>query len=232
LWMKVPIRRKRGASSLRGVRSIVVAEDEAIANFLGDAENPAHTDWVNGGNFKGKYENGSQLLEFVRHVPLEIIKAIKGGTERSGELSLAEFFAIKASELASGPTAKTSRTSFLPGFEPESPDGLPEPSPRPVVIDRLSGGFCVRKNPACDEAFDGVLIVRCAYHVGHGRQRRPGANIRIRDIRAMGTAWPRRQGFPSWPRTSSGPAGRRTFLTFSSASRPPAPQRPASGTIH
>ena len=228
----IPDVRKRGASSLRGVRSIVVAEDEAIANFLGDAENPAHTDWVNGGNFKGKYENGSQLLEFVRHVPLEIIKAIKGGTERSGELSLAEFFAIKASELASGPTAKTSRTSFLPGFEPESPDGLPEPSPRPVVIDRLSGGFCVRKNPACDEAFDGVLIVRCAYHVGHGRQRRPGANIRIRDIRAMGTAWPRRQGFPSWPRTSSGPAGRRTFLTFSSASRPPAPQRPASGTIH
>jgi len=70
--------------------------------------------------------------------------------------------------------------------------------------------------------------------VGHGRPRSSGANVRIRGGREAGTASPSpgRQGFPSWPRTRSGPAGRHHFLTFFSASRPPAPQRPASGTIH
>ena len=164
----IPDVRKRGAGILRGVRSIVVAEHEAIANFLGDAENPAHTDWVTGGNFKGKYVNGSQLLEFIRHVPLDIVKAIKGEGERSSGLSLAEFFSIKASDVAAGVTARASRSSFLPGFEPESPDGMPDPAPRPFLIDWLSGGFRVRMNPAFEEKFEGSLAIRCAYHVRFG----------------------------------------------------------------
>ena len=70
--------------------------------------------------------------------------------------------------------------------------------------------------------------------LGTRRPRSPGANVRILDIRAMGTASPSpgQQGFPSWPRTRPGPAGRQHFLTFSSASRPTAPQSPASGTFH
>lgn len=164
----IPDVRKRGAGILRGVRSIVVAEDEAIANFLGDAENPAHTDWITGGNFKDKYDKGNDLLNFVRHVPLDIVKAIKGEGERTGDLSLADFFSIRASDILSGATAKTSRSSFLPGFEPESPDGMPEPTPRPFLIERLSGGFRVRKNPAYNETLEGVLTVRCAYYVRFG----------------------------------------------------------------
>ncbi len=64
--------------------------------------------------------------------------------------------------------------------------------------------------------------------LGTRRPRRSGANVRIRDGREAGTASPSpgRQGFPSWPRTRSGPAGRHHFLTFFSASRPPAPKDP------
>ena len=73
--------------------------------------------------------------------------------------------------------------------------------------------------------------------VGYGRQRRPGAYVRIRGGREAGTASPSpgRQRFPSWLRTCTRPAGHHHFLMFFSSSRPPAHQtsrRPASGTFH
>ena len=59
--------------------------------------------------------------------------------------------------------------------------------------------------------------------LGTRRPRSPGANVRILDIRAMGTASPGRQGFPPSPRNCTRPAGRHHFLTFLSSSRPTGP---------
>ena len=54
------------APRTRGVRSLVNAEDLAIAAFLGDSENPAHTQWQkDGANFRGKYASGASDLQFV-----------------------------------------------------------------------------------------------------------------------------------------------------------------------
>ncbi|HUK99473.1 MAG TPA: hypothetical protein VLX29_01315, partial [Nitrospirota bacterium] len=50
----------------RGIQSIVIADDKPLATFLGDSENPAHTQWQkDGSNFKGKYVHGPALLNFV-----------------------------------------------------------------------------------------------------------------------------------------------------------------------
>jgi hypothetical protein len=70
--------------------------------------------------------------------------------------------------------------------------------------------------------------------VGHGRPRRPGANVRIRGCWETGTASPSpgRQGFPPWPRTCTRPASRHHLLMFFSSNRPPASKSPTSGTIH
>jgi hypothetical protein len=54
------------APCARGIRSFVVADAGALGTLLGDAENPAHTEWQSQGeNFRGKYIYGPAFLDFV-----------------------------------------------------------------------------------------------------------------------------------------------------------------------
>ena len=52
---------------LPSIRAFVLAEDFVLTEFLGDAENPAHTRWLPSTNhFKGKYAKGPALLDYVK----------------------------------------------------------------------------------------------------------------------------------------------------------------------
>jgi hypothetical protein len=57
----------------RGVRWILVVDDPTLSAFLGDAENPAHTEWHRSSpKFKAKYRRGPSTLDFVRSVPANV----------------------------------------------------------------------------------------------------------------------------------------------------------------
>jgi len=57
----------------RGVRWILVVSDPNLSAFLGDAENPAHTEWQRSSpKFKEKYRLGPSTLDFVRSVPANL----------------------------------------------------------------------------------------------------------------------------------------------------------------
>jgi hypothetical protein len=57
----------------RGVRWILVVNDPSLSAFLGDAENPAHTEWQRSSpKFKAKYRLGPSTLDFVRSVPANV----------------------------------------------------------------------------------------------------------------------------------------------------------------
>jgi len=54
------------ASRDGGIRSLVVVEDKPLSTLLGDAENPAHTQWQrDSSNFRGKYDYDVACLRFV-----------------------------------------------------------------------------------------------------------------------------------------------------------------------
>ncbi len=54
----------------RGVRWIAVVDEPTLSAFLGDAENPAHTEWQRGSpKFKARYKRGPSTLDFVKAVP-------------------------------------------------------------------------------------------------------------------------------------------------------------------
>ncbi len=79
----------------RGIRSIVLAEDEPIAEFLGDSENPSHTQWQHDGeHFKHKYKAGRTCLDFVKRSVVEVLRILsKKGEEEDKELLINIFSA-------------------------------------------------------------------------------------------------------------------------------------------
>jgi hypothetical protein len=63
--------------SARGVRSLVTVDHDALATLLGDAENPAHTEWrPDTSNFKNQYHHGPTYLTFVKESVANIVRLI------------------------------------------------------------------------------------------------------------------------------------------------------------
>jgi hypothetical protein len=61
----------------KGIRAIVSISDSDLSAFLGDAENPAHTQWErNSKKFKRKYKLGPATLDFVKSSPRELVKIL------------------------------------------------------------------------------------------------------------------------------------------------------------
>lgn len=77
----------------RGVRSLVIAEERALANLLGDAENPSHTRWI-GTYVSGKYSYGPQIVSFVKNASTQIVNLLTNtDQERDADL-LATVFGL------------------------------------------------------------------------------------------------------------------------------------------
>ena len=61
----------------KGIRAIVSITESDLSAFLGDAENPAHTQWErNSKKFKSKYKFGPATLDFVKSSPRELVKIL------------------------------------------------------------------------------------------------------------------------------------------------------------
>lgn len=136
-----------------GVRSLVVAESGALAEFLGRAENPSHTQW-NGGSLKGKYPRGCVgNLGFVTNSVHRLVEILAEADQDEDTTLLDDVF-------------------FLPEAGKGGSDTVP-----PVVdvptrqtgfrIDQRSGGFAVvsNKNGA---TLPSSLRIQAAYDVRRG----------------------------------------------------------------
>ena len=81
----------------KGIRAIVSITDRSLSGFLGDAENPAHTDWErNSKKFKTKYRLGVSTLDFVKSSPREIVKILTQPRKGRDENLLKHLFALPA----------------------------------------------------------------------------------------------------------------------------------------
>lgn len=146
----------------RGVRSIVIAEDGPIAEFLGDSENPSHTQWQHEGtHFKHNYKAGKTCLDFVKTSVYEIINIIsKKGEEEDKEL-LIEIFSFPAVEDSSAKKkSKTKKT----GDGPDSGGGGgAERSKSNFVISQFEDGFHARPAPGSNITLGNKVKITAAY---------------------------------------------------------------------
>ena len=153
----------------RGVRSLVIAEDGGIATLLGDAENPAHTEWQQkSGNFKDKYIYGPSYLRFVMESVAAIVRRIANDTNKEDSSVLLDVFSLPAGE-EDGGKIKGQRPKPKPPKPPPTP---PPPPPTPQKpksfrIDKSGDGFVIRPGDP-NAATPGQIIVRAAYDCRRG----------------------------------------------------------------
>jgi hypothetical protein len=137
----------------------LVATSDLISKFLGDAENPAHTQWnERAEKLRLGWEGGGLALRRVRALLPELYALVAERIERDDPLALLEFFSIPKSKDA-GATPPT----------PGGPINPPLGTPKPFRIEKRAGGFVILPDGNSEsDQFPMQLHVRCAYDVLSG----------------------------------------------------------------
>ena len=128
----------------RELRAIVSIDDVPLARFLGDAENPAHTDWNDSSShFKGKYINGASTLRFVKNAVAELCQMLARDPSEEDPRLLLDVFSLPTEDAQEGflvdyqvlqsaqQQARTTNPRELSG----------PPRPKPFRVRRRKGGF-------------------------------------------------------------------------------------------
>lgn len=134
----------------------LVATDDAISKLLGDAENPAHTQWnERAEKLRMGWDGGHMALRRVRAALPELYQLVAERIERDDPLALVDFFSIPKSDRAGTTRPVVGR-----------PEDLPPSAPKPFRIEKRAGGFAILPNGELrPEQFPMELRIRCAYDV-------------------------------------------------------------------
>jgi hypothetical protein len=137
----------------KGTRALIVIEEPALSRFLGDAENPAHSDWSERADkIRTLYDHGASTLRYVKNSASALAALLSQppvGRERD---FLADLFSIDAPDdsLHDGAVAARIPIRAGAGRTPGSEGTTAEVAPRGggVTISRVAGGFTVRGTDA------------------------------------------------------------------------------------
>ena len=164
------------------VRALIVVDDEALSSFLGDAENPAHSDWSERSDkIRELYEHGAFTVRYVKQSAARIIAAIARPPEGRFRDLLADIFSVDTA--GSNGDGDDDANSFDPGTKGSrgrssndgegarsgpgsgaTPTGPPQPRP---TLTPTAGGFTLHGSgePADVGA---TFTAEAAYRTRHG----------------------------------------------------------------
>lgn len=156
------VKRKRD-----GLYALVVIEDKPLATLLGDAENPAHTEWQErSANFRDRYQQGASVLRFVKNSVAELVQLISFSEEEADPKALADIFFLPEA-LDSEETRKEPVEVPRPGTQTVPPVIGAGGKRENIRVSRVSGGFSVSHRDAA-EALPDRIEIRTAYEVRRG----------------------------------------------------------------
>jgi len=140
----------------------MIADDEPIASFLGDAENAAHTRWnTQAEKLRKNYINPQPKLRVIRNSVLNLYDLLAQSIEEEDEQALMDFF---WTELPNQPRKKSRKGKTPPDIPP-----VPEPKPKPVRISSIKNGFAVLPgSDASTVLFPVRCRIRAAYDIMSG----------------------------------------------------------------
>lgn len=125
-----------------GVRWIVQVDDRELSRFLGDAENPAHTEWQRSSpKFKDRYHLGASTIDYLKAVPMHLARLLGSHQNERDESLLRSWFSLPNDAAV----AVRTRQQPKPGTgEKESTDDVPPDTlgdGGSLVLERLPTGF-------------------------------------------------------------------------------------------
>lgn len=151
---------------VRGILSMVLVEDKALATMLGDSENPAHTQWQkDGSNFKGKYKYGPSTIDFVIKSVSELVKILTAEERKEDPTILADIFSIPASDIDEGYELEEVSDDEK-GEDTRADIKKPESKPKKILINKTEGGFTITS--ASGFSPPALLDIKVAYLVRRG----------------------------------------------------------------
>ena len=127
------------------VLSAVVAEDEEICSFLGDAENAAHTKWIQSAEkVKRNYKDPQKTIRFIKNSIVELVELLSEEENFEDTNVLTDFFWTNDETIPSErPTPTPPKPEDPP--TPPKPEDPPPPPPRlrEWEINKANGGFSI-----------------------------------------------------------------------------------------
>ena len=148
----------------RGIRSLIVIEDGALATLLGDAENPSHTRWENGSNFKDKYRYGKSYINFVTNATSDLIASLADAEQEVDQTLLSDFFFLPDDDTQNHDSKGGRRKRGKARVKPKPPT-IPRTPPR-YNITKQDGGFQIVGKEATVPP--DLIEVKVAYDVRRG----------------------------------------------------------------
>ena len=145
-----------------GVRSLVVVEHSALANLLGDSENPAHTQWQKDReHFRQKYFYGKSYIDFVTQAVAMFVRYLNESDDEPERDLLREIFSIPKPPESDQPKEKARPRKRNKG---EVITDVPtvEPRKRRFTLLKVAGGFTVTRG-APEAAIPVLLEIVVAY---------------------------------------------------------------------
>jgi hypothetical protein len=159
------------APRARGIRSFVIAESGALATLLGDAENPAHTEWQSKGeNFHGKYTYGPAVLNFVTRAVANFVHALTAQEDEEDKALLLDIFSLPADKVEDQPK-QPEKKKKKKGEETDDETEEQEPRKKRFRVQKAKGGFTVTRGDAGTTP-PARLSIRVAYDVRRGNPLR------------------------------------------------------------
>lgn len=142
----------------------MIANDEAISAFLGDAENPAHTKWIfNAEKLRKNYVAPEKRLRVIKNAVINFYDMLIQAEEEEDEKALSRYFFTQEPE-------NQGKSSGKPESTP-SDNGLDTPDPKPTIarLHTVESGFSIRKGPAAADAVYPIRFrIKAAYDTASG----------------------------------------------------------------
>jgi hypothetical protein len=154
----------------RGIRGMVVIDEGELTTLIGDAENPAHTEWQkDSSKFRNKYKHGAKTLDFVKASLREIIRRLMRPPVGVDTEALKDVFYFDLTRnVPTEEKPEKTRDRKEKGEKPgDGPDVDVISKVRPILLSKISGGVRVSHNPVSEKPVSSIEI-RFAYGVRKG----------------------------------------------------------------
>ncbi len=153
-----------GESKFRDRKSLgaMIAEDEAICSFLGDAENAAHTHWsTTAEKLRKNYIAPQPIVKSIKNSILDLYDLLAGISEEVDEEALSSFFWMQEPEdTGRGKRTKKPRVVIPPTLVPRVRD---------FSISQIMGGFTVSTTgQTTADRFPQTIQIDMAYDTASG----------------------------------------------------------------